>query len=333
MTKDQKDGVTRIQEFDAEIRASGEWREIQFGRHDLAGNHEERKMRLRRQEPAMESTPSSGKTLPSFGALAPRDYGIHPQFATHYARPFRCVLDGKPQPETCPACDAGVPANIRQNILDLVAELEKGNYDAAPSSLVQGQALVIEDLDCARIMDPKNWVTYESVPLKLQRVLPGKLPDIDEGFEEGPLVDAMRYSVMADNGLKNPCSEIALSEPEPLVLTLPVEDHGYYIYRKGVDGHIVATKMPPKPKILLKGMTNPVDNGLYTIEGYGGSACLEGHIGAQPFEGEPMFPEYDEPKINLADFPHKCSCGAPCYDSGFSVQCTASTCRHYKEPK
>jgi len=51
-------------------------------------------------------------------------------------------------------------------LTDLVKALEAGNYDAAPSTLVQGAALQIEDLTSVM-----NNVTYDSTHLKLQKML------------------------------------------------------------------------------------------------------------------------------------------------------------------
>jgi hypothetical protein len=51
-------------------------------------------------------------------------------------------------------------------LTDLVKALEAGNYDAAPSSLVQGPALQIED--CSSIM---NNVTFDSSHVKLQKMI------------------------------------------------------------------------------------------------------------------------------------------------------------------
>src|SRR5262245_23266059 len=48
----------------------------------------------------------------------------------------------------------------------LVKALEAGNYDAAPSTLVQGAALQIEDL--SPVM---NNVTYDNSHIKLQKVV------------------------------------------------------------------------------------------------------------------------------------------------------------------
>ena len=51
-------------------------------------------------------------------------------------------------------------------LTDLVKALEAGGYDAAPSSLVQGSALQIEDLTSVM-----NLVTYDSTHIKLQKML------------------------------------------------------------------------------------------------------------------------------------------------------------------
>src|ERR1017187_373976 len=51
-------------------------------------------------------------------------------------------------------------------LTDLVKALEAGGYDAAPSSLVQGSALEIEDLTSVM-----NLVTYDSTHIKLQKML------------------------------------------------------------------------------------------------------------------------------------------------------------------
>jgi hypothetical protein len=51
-------------------------------------------------------------------------------------------------------------------LTDLVKALEAGNYDAAPSTLVQGAALQIEDLTSVM-----NLVTFDSTHIKLQKML------------------------------------------------------------------------------------------------------------------------------------------------------------------
>jgi hypothetical protein len=51
-------------------------------------------------------------------------------------------------------------------LTDLVKALEAGNFDAAPSTLVQGAALQIEDLTSVM-----NTVTFDSTHLKLQKML------------------------------------------------------------------------------------------------------------------------------------------------------------------
>ena len=51
-------------------------------------------------------------------------------------------------------------------LTDLVKALEAGNYDAAPSTLVQGAALQIEDLTSVM-----NNVTFDSTHIKLQKML------------------------------------------------------------------------------------------------------------------------------------------------------------------
>lgn len=51
-------------------------------------------------------------------------------------------------------------------LTDLVKALEAGNYDAAPSSLVQGAALQIEDLTSVM-----NNVTFDSTHIKLQKMM------------------------------------------------------------------------------------------------------------------------------------------------------------------
>jgi hypothetical protein len=51
-------------------------------------------------------------------------------------------------------------------LTDLVKALEAGNYDAAPSTLVQGAALQIEDLTSVM-----NNATYDSTHIKLQKML------------------------------------------------------------------------------------------------------------------------------------------------------------------
>ena len=51
-------------------------------------------------------------------------------------------------------------------LTDLVKALEAGNYDAAPSTLIQGAALQIEDLTSVM-----NLVTFDSTHIKLQKML------------------------------------------------------------------------------------------------------------------------------------------------------------------
>lgn len=34
--------------------------------------------------------------------------------------------------------------------------------------------------------------------------------------------------------------------------------------------------------------------------------------------------------VDLSKYPHTCGCGAPCYDSGFSVKCSSATCKHHE---
>lgn len=57
--------------------------------------------------------------------------------------------------------------NPLSQIQDLVKALEAGNYDAAPSTLVQGSALQIEDLNPVMVM-----VTAEEKHIKLQKLIP-----------------------------------------------------------------------------------------------------------------------------------------------------------------
>jgi hypothetical protein len=57
--------------------------------------------------------------------------------------------------------------NPLAQIQDLVKALEAGNYDAAPSTLVQGSALQIEDLNPVMVM-----VTAEEKHIKLQKLIP-----------------------------------------------------------------------------------------------------------------------------------------------------------------
>jgi hypothetical protein len=307
MSYDYKKGMQRLVEFDRAIR-DDMWREIQFGLQ--VGNHEERKQRY--LEPKRD--PLIDDSLPIQA----------PYFQTHYGRP-RCVLESQPQPPSCPACDAGVPAvpktestfdSIMDNIKALMAAMELGSYDSAPSALVQGKALVIEDLDISRFMDPKNWTTFENVPIKLK---PSAEWPMRHRVYEGPI-----------DQLKNPCSEVALTKPEEVVLTIQgaATDHGYVIHRTMLDGSVVTKTIPPKKRTIKDHLGNEVP------DSYGGSACLEGHIGAQLDEdGEDMFPELATPRFNLADYPHTCGCGSACYNSGFRVECTSPKCKFYKEPK
>ncbi len=298
MSQDQKDGIDAIVEFDGEVRKSEGWNEIQFGRHDVTGNHEERLQRYQK--------------MPPFGNPVSTDYGIHPQFSTaFYRRQPRCVLDGKP-PEPCVACEAGVPTRKigkgwMADLADLILALEKGDYDGG--SLVKGQALEIEELDTSKILDPKNWAAFDNTPIKLQKRIPeayevpvyriyegpiDQLKAINEFYElkrqlqQGPYGWAV---VNSNDGLKNPCAEVALTKPEPVMLM--GVDFGCIEYKPE---HIKAAK---------------------AIQD-----AAAGRI-SKPFA----------PRFNPADYPHVCGCGAPCYNSGFSVQCTAATCRHYKEPK
>ena len=96
-------------------------------------------------------------------------------------------------------------------LTDLVKALEAGNYDAAPSTLVQGAALQIEDL--ASVM---NNVTFDSTHLKLQKMLKTEsckstLAQFDRQLSYGQFGGAAQYE--GNIGLEDTSDFVRITVP------------------------------------------------------------------------------------------------------------------------
>lgn len=96
-------------------------------------------------------------------------------------------------------------------LTDLVKSLEAGNYDAAPSTLVQGAALQIEDLTSVM-----NNVTFDSSHIKLQKMLKTEsckstLAQFDRQLSYGQFGGAAQYE--GNVGLEDTSDYVRITVP------------------------------------------------------------------------------------------------------------------------